>query len=364
MNHEALIDWLLENGGPAIRYRTASELMPHSSNVDIAELRQKLLRSNSVRTWLNRFVPFSIFNDIHGSKATTFENVVGKLTDLGLKRGIAEFDQQIIPFCKWLEENSDRPPTHIFDWFARTLIAAFLARSGYGNESAVGQVLKTRLDTIYNFTRKQRFDIYVSPEGYPQIPSSFKNRPLINPELSIDGNLCLPWIYDIFGFAAYLAEHGNEDDLMKADTIINYILNKQYQRLPEGYGILIGDNRRYYAMGWSVHLPGFIDKPSEDVNIQHLQPWILGAFIQRLCLLGQFPIARHHPWFINSLKHLEGFQTEKGTYLFPRLYLPEKANGIWVIGARTGLEENRKTNLAIELESTFWMVKLHTLSAT
>ncbi len=74
--------------------------------------------------------------------------------------------------------------------------------------------------------------------------------------------------------------------------------------------------------------------------------------------MGQFPVARNHPWFVDSLNHLHGFQTESGTYLFPRSYLQEKTSGYWIAGARMGLGENRRKGLALELESTFWMAKL------
>ncbi|UCB43338.1 MAG: hypothetical protein JSV77_01440, partial [Dehalococcoidales bacterium] len=90
----------------------------------------------------------------------------------------------------------------------------------------------------------------------------------------------------------------------------------------------------------------------------------LGAFVQRLVLMGQFPAARSHPWFINSLNHLQGFQTENGTYLFTRSYLPEQSSGYWVTGARLGLEEDRKVRHAIELESTYWMTKLLAMTLT
>ena len=80
--------------------------------------------------------------------------------------------------------------------------------------------------------------------------------------------------------------------------------------------------------------------------------------------MGEFPTTREHPWFINSLNHLEGFRTEKGTYQFPRTYLPEKPVGYWVTGARMALEENRRKAIAIEMESTFWMAKLKALLPT
>jgi hypothetical protein len=327
-------------------------------------LRKELCQSEPVKTWLTRFVPFLLLNDIHGSKDTTLENILGKLSDLGLRRGIVPFDQLTIPYRNWLHDNVKDPPKYIFDVFARTLIAAFLARAGYIDETAVGEVLRDRLKTIYDFVCQGSYDIYVNLDDYPKMPGSFKVRPLINPNLCLNGNLQLPWIYDIIGLSAFLPDCGTKTDQEQADTIINYILTERYQKLPDGYGIFLAENRRYYAMGWSVHLPGFVDKLSEDVITDQVPLWLMGAFIQRLVMMGQFILTRKHPWFINSLNHLEGFKTELGTYRFPRSYLPEKTSGYWVTGARMGIEKNRKTQLALELESTFWMVKLKGLVST
>ncbi len=358
MNNKELVKWLLADGGPVIRYRTATELMATPDDVDIHKLKKELLNSTSIRSWFEKAVPSLAFNDIHGSKATSFENVMGKITDLGIKKGTPELDRYTLPYREWLSENAECPPGHIFSIFIRTLIAAFLARAGYTGEPAVGTVLRNRLDTIYDFIRQSNYDIYVNPVDYPQIPRSFQKKPLINPELSRDGNLRLPWIYDIIGLAAWLPEYGTEYDRAKASTIIEYILDDRYQKLHPGYGILRTEKGRYYAMGWSVWLPGFFGPPSDDTRPGRTVSEMLRAFIQRLILVRRFKPTRKHRWFTESVNHLQDFKTGKGTYLFPRSYLPEKPVGYWAAGSRMGLEENRKSNLALELESTFWMMKL------
>lgn len=283
---------------------------------------------------------------------------MGKLTDLGIRKGVPELDRYTLPYREWLSENSERPPQHIFSIFTRTLIAAFLARAGYAGEPAVGTVLRNRLETIYDFVRQGSYNIYVNPADYPQMPRSFQKKPLINPALSRDGNLKLPWIYDIIGLIAYLPEYGTEDDRVKASTAINYILDDRYQKLHPGYGILRTENGRYYAMGWAVWLPGFFGDPSNDTRPGRSVSDMLGAFVQRLLLMGQFSEAVKHTWFVNGMNHLQSLQTKKGTYLFPRSYLPEKPVGYWVTGARMALEENRRKSLSLILESTFWMMKL------
>jgi len=49
-----LAEWLLENGGPVVRYRTATELLSDASMVDIEALDRDLLNCPLVRLWLGR----------------------------------------------------------------------------------------------------------------------------------------------------------------------------------------------------------------------------------------------------------------------------------------------------------------------
>jgi hypothetical protein len=305
-----------------------------------------------------------ILNDIHGGKATSFENVMGKLTDLGLRCGAPELDRYALPYREWLAENAERPLAHVFDMFCRTLVAAFLARAGYNRDPAVGTVFKKRLETIHGFIRRGSCDVYVSPAHRPRMPRSFEKKPLIDPTLSEDGNLRLPWVYDIIGIASYLPEQGTEHDCNKANAIVEYILSDAYQKLDPGYGILRARNGRYYAMGWSVWLPGFFVNPSHDTRLGLATTVMMrGAFVHRLVLMGQFSAAVRHPWFTNGLRHLQTFQTKRGTYLFPRSYLPERPTGYWVTGERMAIEENRRGRQALALESSFWMAKLMSLAS-
>jgi hypothetical protein len=349
MKAEETYKWLMENGGPVIRFRTSTELMTSSSQTEISRLRKELIQSELIKAHFNRLVPSLVFNDVHSAKETSFENVMGKLTDFGLRRGIPELDQYTLPYRNWLFENVECPPEHAFDIFARTLIAAFLARAGYEDELIMGKALRNRLETVHDFVCKGNYDIYVDPAEYPKMPRSFQKRPLIDPALSNNGNFCMPWIYDVIGLAAYLPEHGTRDDWAKANAIISYVLNDGYQKLQWGYGILKGEKRHYWSMGWSIHVPGFSN--SLTTNLANmLRIWLLDQLVN-------FEAARRHSWIKASLEHLEKFRTEKGTYLFPRDYLQEKPFVYWVVGGHMALEENRRTSKAIEVESTFWMAR-------
>ncbi len=339
MNTEETCQWLMENGGPVIRYRTAAELMPHASQVEIIRLREELVKCGLVKTYFERFLPSISLNDIHGGKVTAFENVIGKLTDFGLGRGIPEIDEYTLPYRKWLKENADRPLDHIFDMFMRTLVAGFLARAGYHDEPAVKLLLLNHLEEVYDFTKNKDYDVFV--------PGKKKGaKPELKRELISDLVMSLPTVYDIVGWGAYLPEHGTKEELLKADTVIEYVLTDEYQGLPPGYDIKVDNSSRSWAMGWNVQVPGFPSSQNYYKSVGHM-----------VNLLINFRAVRLHPWLKEMMAGLEEYRTGDGTYLFPREYLPENSSGYWIIGACVGLEENRRNSKALEVESTFWMAR-------
>lgn len=357
MKKEELSAWLFENGGPVIRYRTATELMPSSEKLDISRLTNDLLRSPQVQKWLKNLVSprflskespgwnihvlKSSLMDVHGPKPTLLTTALGKLTDFGLKKGMPELDRRTLPYRNWLEDRGAISTG--FDYYTQQMAAAFLSRAGYNSEPTVGKILKHRLNTIYEFVRKGNYDIYV--------PGKFiRKHALIRPEVAPDGIVKLPLIFDIIGWATYLSESGTKQDWAKADVIINYIFNNKYQKFPYGYGLVEVGDKRDFGVGWSVHLPRFGLPDQRGVN---------QSVVQMVNLLMCFKSARQHRWFKESIKHLEEFRTVKGTYLFPKKYLEERPEGYWVSGYHMGLGEIPRTRRVLEMESTFWMAKFH-----
>jgi hypothetical protein len=81
---EELSAWLFEHGGPVIRYRTATELLPQTKSLDIGRLTDEMLQCPQVQLWLERLVPPILLNnspttetvktsgimEIHNSKPT------------------------------------------------------------------------------------------------------------------------------------------------------------------------------------------------------------------------------------------------------------------------------------------------------
>jgi len=81
-----------------------------------------------------------------------------------------------------------------------------------------------------------------------------------------------------------------------------------------------------------------------------------------MVLGARFASARNSQWFKEGLERLEGYRTPQGTYSFPRDLLIEKKNSYFFYGgAHMGLGEDRRLAKVLELESTFWMMKIKKL---
>jgi hypothetical protein len=252
------------------------------------------------------------------------------------------------PIRLWLASQVFRPTEHVFDVFERVLVASLLAAAGYGNNPAVSEQIQSRLHTVFRFVREGRYDIYDEPSRHKRLPEVWRNRPVIHPDLYPLGEFALPWIYDIYGFAALLPSLSAEER-QRVRKVVEYVLDPRYQALSEGYGILASGSRRYHAMGWDVRLP--VPGAPSTTALQ------IGYWVQRLDLMSQFREAVSHPWFTASMRRVETFATPAGTYIFPKTMLKEE-KGYWITGSHMGLGENRRAKVALEIESTFWVQKI------
>ena len=57
------IEWLMQEGGPVIRYRTATELADAPGAAERKRLERALIESRLVRLWLGRLRPDTGFGD-------------------------------------------------------------------------------------------------------------------------------------------------------------------------------------------------------------------------------------------------------------------------------------------------------------
>jgi len=340
MNRSEHLRWLMENGGPVIRYRTARHLGADVGKAELGRLRKNLLGCKHVRTWIDRLAP----GELHGQRPTALENAANKLAELGLHKGMKPLDERARPLLGDLPD----PEAVFFGAFFRMIAVSGLLRLGYARKALLDATLG-RLDDVYPLAKTGSYDVYV-PEGQlDDIPKSFAGRPVVRPELG----LRLPYIHDVYAFANLPAEAVSPAVKKKIGAVVGYILTDEYQALD--YGIVRAGRGRYYANGWSVNLPGWdgFDLSDRDAAV----------LLQRLELMAHFPTTVKHPWFARCLEHLEGYATDAGTYAFPRRYLKEQASGYYVNGAYMGLEETRRSKQVIEAESTLRMLLIREAAA-
>jgi hypothetical protein len=186
-----------------------------------------------------------------------------------------------------------------------------------------------------------RYDLYELPGRVSIHPKAWGDR-VLKGALYADGQIRLPFLHDLFGFAKLYPRAGGEAR-RKIDTVVRWVLAPEVQGFNHNYGYLRCPDGRGKSVG---HRPDF---PGPDSN----------ALVLRLWQMAHFPAARQHPWFRAGLALLERFATAEGHYLFPKEYLGEaKGSGYWVHGARMGLGESRRGGGWREVESTFWILAI------
>lgn len=340
--------WLLRHAGPSIRFRTLVDILNEQNVGVVGHALNEMLQSPEVTKWLELLTPQLDFNSIHSSRIDAFENVMGKLVQLGLRAGLQPFDSKTLPFRVWLSENLDTPPEKPHAIFLRTIIASFLAYAGYGSTKPVHEHMTSRLENLYEFAKDPDFShVFVDKTEYKGVPKNSEYE-LVNPKLYPDQRFMLPWIHDIRGLASSKDIMNDKDHRYKLDKIIEMVLTEEYQNLPWPYG-LAKYGSRYYVLGWAMHLPGYSKEPEGRE---------FGELLLTLEFMAKFPTVRKSKWFIRSMKYLKTFETDYGTFIFPRGWLSEKKTSYWVGGTQMMFDERKGNPTAIECESTFHMLRI------
>ena len=356
------LDWLLHNGGPVIRYRTFRDLIGKKEEHHEAEL----LKSKLVKTWLSNLLPRFGSTELHSSKPTAFENVMGRLYELGLRKGHPPFDIKVRPALQYLENLAlSKGGKTNQSWFSLAIIAGYLAMTGYSEHPEVRHIINKRLDTVFEFTTEWNLEeTYIDPKTVGNIPKNFRNRPILNPNLwgtreRYERGSLLPNIHDFHGFLHSVPIQRDKDSLRKVEKIINFILSPEYQSLEPGYGVIYEPHTRgFFSAGWSLHLWNYYDvHPRDEILKKNIG--VDKANMLRLGLFSRSNIAKNHWWFKKQLEKLEAYKID-GLYHFPRKLLEDRKSGYWVAGRSLGLEENRRKNKAITAESTFRILEIYT----
>ena len=342
-------DWLTKNAGPVINYRTHKELKEE----DASDFEGSLVSSKMVLKQLELLKLTKSPNSLHNSKPEAFENCMGRLYEFGMRKGIESFNVHIQPYLDWFEDLSlSKGNPAPFSWFYLSLIAGYLTMTGYSTHKEVDYVIRKRLDDVTAFTKINLNEIYIDPEKVGAIPKNFQGRPILNPELVYEHSI-LPNIHDFHCFLNSPGLMNEKTSREKVENVVSFILSSEYQNLEPGYGVLYEPkNRKFYSAGWSLHLFNYFHKhPHHDKMLKSI--CFDRSNLLRLSLFSRSEKGRNHPWFKNNIHQLDSFKNENGLYKFSRDMIPQKNSGYWVSGKSLGLEEDRSTTKAIQIESTF-----------
>jgi hypothetical protein len=349
MDDRDLANWLLDNGGAIIRFRTLVDIIREQDVGAVSKALKEMAESPEVVEWLSLIHHSLALNDVHSERRDAFENVVSKLVQLGWRSGLQPFDNKNLFFRVWLSENVDKEPTEAYEVFKRTVIASVFARAGYQTVEAVNKHVLSRLKAVYQFAKNPDFSqIYVDKSKHVNIPSGLKNHGLVDPQLYPNQQFVLPWIHDLYAFSHLKVVLENDQYRNHVEEILKMVLAPEYQNLPSSYG-LARYGTGYYVLGWPAHLPGYSQSP---------QGRQFGEMLLLLEALAPFRIIKESQWFQNSMKQIEEFRTEEGTYSFPGEWLPERGKGYWIGGEYMAFDARHDRANAIEVESTFRVLSI------
>jgi hypothetical protein len=353
-----LVEWLLKNGNPIVRYRTLKELTDTPDKSEIMKASSELMEYPYVQKWLSLYDP-NTWN-IHGSNPSAHENILGKFYELGLSSEFPAIRENFKPIIdrlpfqqEWFDGNGNRT-TFFSPHFAATIYSASLCGLGFFEEIAGFKDFITKLVAVpYKTAKDKKYDMYTPANKIKKkIPKAFQGRPLISDFLVS----YLPVTIHDLRLVSYLQKQALSSSLQRmANVIAEFILNDRFEKeIQEGYGVGFHPtmDKSFWGCGWSPHLPG------KNRQLQIGDPKADGVLVQRTELMSNLKIAGKSAWFTEMVKYLSEQRTEAGTFLFKSDYLPELKAGYYVKGAYTGLGENRKKKNGLEIESTFRMLRI------
>lgn len=327
-SHDSVAEWLLASGGPIIRYRVATELLADRGDIDRAQLRRDLLACPEVKRWLANLGQGSI----HHSCDTSAENSLGKLLEYGVAAGMADVDEKVRPFLGRYGDFDDA-----------LILTPFLARAGYSQRLVVAEWFSQRIEALHRTARRNEFVFYLPETETTIIPKAWRGKRIYRAEFNPVGDESpLPTCFDFYALAYWPAD----DPATRAmiGEIVRFISAPAFQATAGAY-IWNPARRQCYAAGRT-----FLACVAPERLVMFLE---LGA---------RFAAARAAPWFQEGLAQLESYRTPRGTYRLPTGLLKETPNSYYLYaGAHMGLGENRKQAQAIEIESTFRMMKIKSL---
>jgi len=325
MNCAELEDWLLEQGGPSIKLRVYN-LKNDLPEIDAKKAVSMLLQCREVNTALGFLDGFkvqardkkTVEHLIHYYKETCIDHFFSKLMTFGFRAGLPAFEMKFRPVIDFFADlhSSEQDYGYCYS----LMLHRFFFMAGYTDETIVESMVQ-RINAIHKLAEKRIFDIYQDGSGLPRPSKQWINRGIIKDDLNPFSKAAeqpLPTIYDLSALAYFPDACMNPCIQKKTDDIVQYILEPDFQKIPEHYGLLWDKSKQqYYACGWAPVLPLYEDND---------RPKHIGAtsILNYLHLMSRFKTARNSKWYQSCLKSLEQYRTEKGTYIFPKEYLDGK----------------------------------------
>ncbi|MBN1400152.1 MAG: hypothetical protein JXA74_04900 [Anaerolineae bacterium] len=318
---QANLEWLYANAGPIVRWRMVRDLDYALGDADQRALYAQVLATDEVQRWLANLGG----GQVHGSKDTCAENPMAKLVEYGLRAGEPALDAKMLPYAQ-------RVGRYEPSW-GSIVVAPFLIAAGYDDHPAVRSWWLERLETLYRTALRRDYDLYAPPEVAAQVPKAWRGKPIYKLEYT-EGPWRLPTCYDLYAMAHWPCE--DQTQRTRIAEVVTYLSDPRFQDTPGGYE---WDRQRHrcYAAG--------------RVFLACLNRNRLVLF---MTLLARFAAARDQPWFRRALAELEGYRTERGTYILPSEHLGEQRDAYHIYGgAHMGLGEDRRRRGWREIESSF-----------
>jgi len=335
-----ITSFLLTQGGPVLRWLTATELISDDPSLDRVVLLSDLLACAEVHQWLDLLGS----GPVHHSKDSSAENTLAKLCEYGLRAGMTKLDECTLPYCAVGEEERYHKEALI--------IVPFLVRAGYATDPRVACWMAQRIEILYKQACLGDYDFYMNETERQYLPAAQKTihgspklfyQPRFNNHWGVLG---LPTCYDLYALA-YLPKE-DQPTRQKVEAIVAYLLHPAFQETPGGY-IWNSHLHRPYAAG-RVFLACLPQKNERNKLVLFLE------------MMAHFECGKSSAWFRQGMAHLETFRMDGGTYRFPREYLNEKSSYYLYAGMHMGLGEFPRNDRSLELESTFRMARLKKLA--
>ena len=201
---EETLQLLIQSQEPLLLKPLSNNYPDYFPKQGFKKIQEEALSHPVAQYWLNQLHCDNKLSTLHGSFDHCFENACGKCLQFGLTVHDTVFKDKIAFFHRWflsLIRNKSDITTFSRNFYLN-ILAYHLLRAGY-EDKEIFEAICHRLRQVYDFVIQDRYDLYISPEGFPLMPKNFQKKPLVDPKLFQDGMSIFPNVHDMIGFQYY-----------------------------------------------------------------------------------------------------------------------------------------------------------------